>query len=302
MKGSWDAPSPEEGMAAYGNQSIKPTNVKTIETMIGGKAVPVITATYADKHTAFVNNNTEFAVTDKDIVEFYNGEMLGVGQGSTEVVATHHDVLGNAVEKKFTAKSGYFPFSNQYVRGDIAGTGTYRLNQTNINFKFTSADSQMGWVYEAAKDLSEYKYLVIRTSSKQAANAKVNFYTTERTAGVCCSLPLSTTEMETVFDLTQAVYTSKTSNGKPLNLKSIRMVTFSGDLNKTLNVKEMFLSSDPQYDPTGIAEAKVRPAEGTVNVYTVSGQLVRSNVNRGQATQGLTPGLYIVNGAKVIVR
>ena len=30
MKGSWDAPSPEEGMAAYGNQSIKPTNVKTI--------------------------------------------------------------------------------------------------------------------------------------------------------------------------------------------------------------------------------------------------------------------------------
>ncbi len=80
------------------------------------------------------------------------------------------------------------------------------------------------------------------------------------------------------------------------------MVTFSGDLNKTLNVKEMFLSSDPQYDPTGIAEAKVRAAEGPVNVYTVSGQLVRSNVNRGQATQGLTPGLYIVNGTKVIVR
>ena len=272
------------------------------EVMIGEKYVPVVTATYADKHTAFVNNNTEFAVTDKDIVEFYNGEMLGVGQGSTEVVATHRDVLGNAVEKKFTAKSGYFPFSNQYVRGDIAGTGTFRLNLTNINFKFTSADSQMGWVYETAKDLSEYKYLVIRTASKQAANAKVNFYTTERTAGVCCSLPLSTTETETVIDLTQAVYTSKTSNGKPLNLKSIRMVTFSGDLNKTLNVKEMFLSSDPQYDPTGIAEAKVRAAEGPVNVYTVSGQLVRSNVNRGQATQGLTPGLYIVNGAKVIVR
>ena len=30
MKGDWDAPSPEDGMASYGNQDIKPTNLKTI--------------------------------------------------------------------------------------------------------------------------------------------------------------------------------------------------------------------------------------------------------------------------------
>ena len=30
MKGDWDAPSKENGMAAYGNQDIKPTNLKTI--------------------------------------------------------------------------------------------------------------------------------------------------------------------------------------------------------------------------------------------------------------------------------
>ena len=30
MKGDWDAPSPEDGMASYGNQNIKATNLKTI--------------------------------------------------------------------------------------------------------------------------------------------------------------------------------------------------------------------------------------------------------------------------------
>ena len=273
------------------------------EVMIGEKYVPVVTATYADKHKAVVNDNTEFTAAEKGIVEFYNGQILGISQGSTEVTATYYDVLGNAVEKKFTAKSGYFPFSNQYVRGDIAGTGTYRLNQTNITFKFTSADSQMGWVYDAAKNLSDYKYLVIRTTAKQSANAKVNFYTTDKTTGLCCSLPLSTTGTETVIDLTEAKYTApKTSVGKALNLKSIRMVTFSGDLNKTLAVKEMFLTSDPQYDPTGIVEMTNQLEGNRVNVYNLSGRLVRSGVNRRQATQGLPAGLYIVDGVKVLVR
>ena len=273
------------------------------EVMIGEKYVPVVTATYADKHKAVVNDNTEFTAAEKGIVEFYNGQILGISQGSTEVTATYYDVLGNAVEKKFTAKSGYFPFSNQYVRGDIAGTGTYRLNQTNITFKFTSADSQMGWVYDAAKNLSDYKYLVIRTTAKQSANAKVNFYTTDKTTGLCSSLPLSTTGTETVIDLTEAKYTApKTSVGKALNLKSIRMVTFSGDLNKTLAVKEMFLTSDPQYDPTGIVEMTNQLEGNRVNVYNLSGRLVRSGVNRRQATQGLPAGLYIVDGVKVLVR
>jgi hypothetical protein len=160
----------------------------------------------------------------------------------------------------------------------------------------------MGWVYDAAKNLSDYKYLVIRTTTKQSANAKVNFYITDKTTGACSSLPLSTTGTETVIDLTQAVYTSKTSNGKPLDLKKIRMVTFSGDLNKTLAVKEMFLTSDPQYDPTGIVEMTNQLEGNRVNVYNLSGRLVRSGVNRRQATQGLPAGLYIVDGVKVLVR
>lgn len=40
----------------------------------------------------------------------------------------------------------------------------------------------------------------------------------------------------------------------------------------------------------------------TVNVYNMSGILLRSNVTRAQALEGLNPGLYIVGGRKVLVR
>jgi hypothetical protein len=41
---------------------------------------------------------------------------------------------------------------------------------------------------------------------------------------------------------------------------------------------------------------------GCVNVYTLSGQLVRQNMQRGKAVQGLPAGIYVVDGEKVIVR
>ena len=43
-------------------------------------------------------------------------------------------------------------------------------------------------------------------------------------------------------------------------------------------------------------------SEAPVNVYNLSGVLVRKNVQAGQATNGLAKGLYIVNGKKLFVK
>lgn len=43
-------------------------------------------------------------------------------------------------------------------------------------------------------------------------------------------------------------------------------------------------------------------SEAPVNVYNLSGVLVRQNVKAGQATNGLAKGLYIVNGKKLFVK
>ena len=279
-----------------------PTNVKTIETMIGDKAVPVITATYADRHTAQVNTVTEFVPEDKGIVDFHNGQMIGLDQGSANVNMSYTDVLGNKVEGSFTAKASYFHLDYQFVRNNIAGSGSYVKNATSSAFKFTTTNSQMGWVYDSNIDFTAYKYLVIRLSQKQLAEAQLNLYTTDKVTGPCCSTLLNVDEAVTVVDLENALYTSKTNNGKPFDASRVRMVTLSGKvINKVVAVKEIFLTNDSQYAPTGIAEATTAAGQ-KVSVYTLAGQLLRSGVDRSRATIGLPAGIYVVGGKKVLVR
>lgn len=57
-------------------------------------------------------------------------------------------------------------------------------------------------------------------------------------------------------------------------------------------------SSEPG---TGIAD-EVVVEEGVVNVFTPQGIMVRQNIDSQDATTGLSNGIYIVNGKKVIVQ
>ena len=54
---------------------------------------------------------------------------------------------------------------------------------------------------------------------------------------------------------------------------------------------------------TGVKDINLDSAvNGPVDVYNMNGQLLRHNVERNEATQGLPSGIYIVGGKKVIVR
>jgi len=54
---------------------------------------------------------------------------------------------------------------------------------------------------------------------------------------------------------------------------------------------------------TGVKDINIdTEASGPVDVYNMNGQLLRHNVERNEATQGLPQGIYIVGGKKVIVR
>jgi len=79
------------------------------------------------------------------------------------------------------------------------------------------------------------------------------------------------------------------------------MVTFTGGVaNKPLYVQSIFLTNDSQYDPTGVVDLPIAAPSTSVDVYSLSGQLLRRQVRREQALQGLPKGLYIVNGHKVL--
>ncbi|MBQ4173644.1 MAG: T9SS type A sorting domain-containing protein, partial [Prevotella sp.] len=69
-------------------------------------------------------------------------------------------------------------------------------------------------------------------------------------------------------------------------------------------VDQMYLTNNDDYSPqqpneiVGITEHETQ----WVNVYTLSGQLIRNRVNKSEATRGLPSGIYIVGNKKVFVK
>lgn len=57
----------------------------------------------------------------------------------------------------------------------------------------------------------------------------------------------------------------------------------------------------PGEKPTAIRLVETKAADGLVNVYNLSGVLVRSNVDRATATVGLPAGIYVVGDKKIAV-
>ena len=76
--------------------------------------------------------------------------------------------------------------------------------------------------------------------------------------------------------------------------------------NNTVKVKELKAwILDPKASSSGVEDIALPDSQdhdAPVSVYTVDGGLVRSGVPAAEATEGLTPGLYIVGHRKVLVR
>jgi beta-xylosidase len=275
---------------------------KSYEAMIGGYCSPGITAIFQDRHKENVTSQTSYEPDSVGVVEFKNGQMVGVGQGTTRIKATYTDPFGNKADTAFTVKATYFPFDPQFITTNLVGQGTYTKNSTYSIFKF-SEEGQMGWVYPSKMDFSDYKYLVINLYKKQTADAHLNIYTSAKTTGACYSSEKFGDSLQIVINLDSAKYTSKTSKGRALDKTKIYMVSFTGSVaNKPLYVKDMFLSNDSQYAPVGVVDLADEQPSGITSVYSLSGQLVRRSVLRSQALTGLPAGIYIVGGKKILIK
>ncbi len=287
------------------------SSVKSYTTMVGRSRFPILNATYQNSVVSNVAATTHFTPETEGIVDFSGAEMTGIGQGSTKVNASYTDLFGNTFETSFDAISSYFPFDPQYVTANIVGQGTYKLVNGKGSFKFTK-DSHIGWNYITPIDMSDYRYLVIRLNTTPSSDFCINICTSQQLLKGTVVTDTLPRQKEVVIDLQNAKYTSTSSKGRTMNAKTIYMVTFNAALpanssasaTKTLNVTEMFLSNDSNFDPNGISDIAREPLAATDNndVYNLAGQLVRKASTRAEAVRGLPAGIYVIGGRKVMIR
>ncbi len=280
---------------------------RTFSAMVSNFCSPGITATFLDKHKENVTTQTDFEPETEGIVEFRNGQMVGIGQGSTSVKATYTDPFGNQVETSFTVTSSYFPLDPQYITTNLDGSNTYSKGSLYSTFKFTKLNeesSQVGWVYPNAVDMSGYKYLVVNLYKKQTADVHLNIYTTTNLSGPYHSTEAFGDETQIVVDLAKTKYTSWNKKGRKVDTKNIQMITFTGEkANGYLYLRNMFLSNDSQYDPTGVVDFSDQTEEdANTDIYSLSGQRIRQSAGQNLSKRGLPSGFYIVGRKKVFVK
>jgi hypothetical protein len=96
----------------------------------------------------------------------------------------------------------------------------------------------------------------------------------------------------------------KTGTTTKLDPHHIYIVGFWSSGNSPIVIDKVFLSNSTEYDPTtGINEITVGNPDQPefVDVFTILGVKIRSQVKREYATRGLPNGIYLVGAKKVVV-
>jgi hypothetical protein len=89
-----------------------------------------------------------------------------------------------------------------------------------------------------------------------------------------------------------------------LDKSHIYIVGFWSYGNSPIVIEKVFLSNSSEYGPTtAIDELEMNRQNGPaeVDVYTITGAKIRSQIKREIATEGLPDGVYIIGREKVII-
>ena len=273
----------------------------SLVVMAGSTVALPLMATFETGRVENVAAKSTYTIDQAEVVEIENGMMSALRNGCTQVTATYTDILGNTVSTTFPVDVRFFLFDEKYVTINIGGAaGVY--NESNHAMR-PSADGQIGWTYKMPVDMSGYKYLVVKLRQAQTCDARLNIYTDSNLKNGYTSELFDESTL-IVTDLTDTRYTTGSKKGTLLDTKNVYAVGFSGNGSGYMVTTDIYLTNNADYSPetTAVHSITIGQPSHLVSVYTLSGQLVRRAANHQQATQGLRPGVYVIDGRKCVVK
>ena len=154
--------------------------------------------------------------------------------------------------------------------------------------------------------MSGYKYLVLWLKMT-SSDSHLNIFTANSIWSDCYATAAFGMKRRIIVKLQEEVYTSGNKKGLPLETSNVYIVDFWGTGSQNIVVKEMFLTNNDDYTRevyTGIDLVK----DGNLisnpsptdkgGIYDLQGR----KIGQRSEVKGLKPGIYIVNGKKVVIK
>ncbi|MCW0483274.1 family 43 glycosylhydrolase [Gaoshiqia sediminis] len=291
----------DDAFEGYSEESLTLTDLIVeggdVELLTGGTASLSVQAVFADGRTEDVSIGATYDNPKPEIIQIVNGNIIADADGEVTVTVTYQGGLGNPVSRQFTVTSSTFPLTSGLFNPSIYANGTFDETTATL---VTGQYGFGGWKYDAGIDLSDYKYLVVRLEKAATCSPSFRLFDSNSYWDGAAEYDFGN-RTEMTVPLYNMYKKDTDTKLDPSHIYIIGFWTLGGC---PVEIAEVFLTNtiDEGTIPTDVSEIPIRNHDETelVDVYSVMGIKLRSDVIRKNATKGLPAGVYIVGNQKVV--
>jgi len=261
-------------------------------TMLTGtiKRIPLI-AVYSDGHKQDINFRATYVLDNAETVKITNGFIQTMKDGVATVTASYKGALGEKKQITFSVTATTFPLTNELFNPNIFSTGSF--DETTRTLK-TGQWGFGGWQYEGI-NLSEYKYIVAQLGSSNNSDVAFNMYDGNSYWGSPASF-----KFENYNKIIVNLETAKKTDGTPFDPSHVYIAGFWSNGSNPFIIDKVYLAkTDAEITSIRVVTDREEYQNEKVDVYSVTGVLMRSQVERKTSTDQLPNGVYLLtNGRK----
>ena len=257
--------------------------------MTGSATTPAVLGFY-NGYESNLATDLDVTVSNSQILSWENGSIHALRPGSA-TATVEYTYGGQQQSAQVNITSSPFPFLEGYFNPSIWETGSFNADTHTIT---TGQYGFAGWKYTSGLDLSDYNYLIAELEGNNDCSISFRAFDQNNYWTDPVQVDFGSSK-RAVIDLNNMI----SSQGRRMDKSHLYIVGFWTTGGKQFRIKDVFpaMTSDAA-GVDNVAEDVADP-NVPVDVYDMNGRLLRSSVLPSEATEGLAPGLYIVDGRKV---
>ena len=268
-------------------QSISSNQIKQIS--IGSDMYILVKATYADGHIDFVSSKASYQSSNTSVAIYSPGRITTLKDGFATITIGY-----GGLQKEVSINASYFLLLSDAMNLTMYGNNTFDNSTHTLHL---TQWGQAGWTFGNGINLSGYKYLVFKFGTDNypwGTHIKVIDGSTESKEYKWEG------HRELIIDL-QSITTDNSTVISPKHITAVRFWSAGGDL--VLDKVYLTNKADASEEITGLADTfRDNITENDiVDVYSVTGKLMKKQLRRGDAKLGLPNGVYIIGRQKVVI-
>jgi hypothetical protein len=273
------------------------TESTNLSLLTGSAKSFTLTAVYKDGHTEDATFSATIENSNPDVVTVKNGQLISKANGTATLTVRYQGAMGEPISLQIAVNSTYFPMTTGLLNPSIYGTGTF--NETTKTLR-TGQYGFGGWSYSSGINLSAWKYLVVKLSAAQSAGASLRLFDENSYWSNPADYVVGS-NLRTVVNLQSMTRLNTGTKVDPSHLYIIGFWSYGGN---DIKLSSVYVTNNNDYSPpTDLKKTVILYDENElVDVHTIMGVRIRSQVVRKEATNGLPAGMYLVGRQKVMVR